>query len=96
MHTLKLSKFAVSCLIGVAAMFVGCENLQVPITPRIAASPKLPPDYDLPESQFVAAKFNTLASEFLDEYLGQYVSFEGRWEEAPARDPPPVSEPVMG
>jgi hypothetical protein len=35
------------------------------------------PDYDAPDSQFVAADFNALASEFLDEHAGQYVMFEG-------------------
>jgi len=66
-------------LVLAAAALVGCEAIQTPSGPKAAGSPKMPPDYDLPESQFATAKFNTLASEFLDEYVGQYVVFEGRY-----------------
>lgn len=37
------------------------------------------PDYSKPDSDFEAASFNTLASEFLDEYAGKYVVFDGRY-----------------
>jgi hypothetical protein len=47
--------------------------------PRVAGSPQTPPDYDMPESQFSNAQINKLSSEFLDEYAGQYVVFEGRY-----------------
>lgn len=73
------SKVSTLCLLLTALAFAGCEVLQTPITPKVASTPALPPDYNLPDSQFVTAKFNTLASEFLDEYIGQYVVFDGRY-----------------
>lgn len=37
------------------------------------------PDYDKPASEFAAAPFETLASEFLDEHTGRYFVFDGRY-----------------
>jgi hypothetical protein len=47
------------------------------VTP--AKRPQFTPDYDAPETQFVEADFNTLASEFIDEYANQYVIVRGRF-----------------
>jgi len=58
---------------------VGCKVLQQPTEPRVAGSPGMPPNYETPDSQFVPADFNKLASEFLDEYVAQYVVFDGRY-----------------
>lgn len=43
------------------------------------ASGTLPPDYAAPESAFVRADFNKLASEFVDEFANQYVVFEASY-----------------
>jgi hypothetical protein len=64
-------------LLTIAAT-IGCQ-VSMPGKPRIAGSPATPPDYNMPEAQFAHADFNKLGSEFLDEYAGQYVTFEGRY-----------------
>ena len=46
-------------------------------TTTAVGSPALPPDYDLPEDKYVKADYGKIASEFLDEYAGQYVVFDG-------------------
>jgi len=44
-----------------------------------AQSSELPPNYETPETEFVQANFNTLSSEFRDEYAGRYVVIDGRF-----------------
>jgi hypothetical protein len=68
---------------AVAMVTSGCETITSgttgagPVTP--AKRLQFTPDYDAPDSQFVEADFNTLASEFIDEYANQYVIVRGRF-----------------
>lgn len=62
-------------LLGVLALLLtGCAKIQIP---GITAPTVLPPDYNTPDTAFVHADFNKLATEFIDVYAGQYVVFEG-------------------
>lgn len=45
----------------------------------LSVSGPLPPDYSTPDTSFVEADFNRLASEFVDEYANQYVVFEASY-----------------
>lgn len=74
--------------IGILVMFTalvilltGCQTSLGDLAGSISPAPqtRFVPDYDAPDDQFVEADFNTVASEFIDEYAGQYVIIRGRY-----------------
>jgi hypothetical protein len=80
-HT-KILRLVAICAATIT--LVGCEALQQLNAPSTSGSrpgsPKLSPDYDTPENSFVAADFNKLGSEFLDDYANQYVVFNANYQ----------------
>lgn len=72
-------RFAFLVPLFIATMISGCQLATSLGTPRVAGSPSMPPDYNMAEGQFSSADFNKLGSEFMDEYVGQYVVFEGSY-----------------
>ena len=68
----------VCCVMILTLVLVGCEHGQIgPVD--AATSERLHPDYDTARDAFVEADLAVLASEFIDEYAGQYVVFEGQY-----------------
>lgn len=57
-------------------LLTGCTT---PFNAPQSTAQNLPPNFDTPDSEFVPARFNTLASEFIDEYAGQYIVVKGRF-----------------
>jgi len=73
---------SIAALVGIATvmtLLAGCQMSHPSRGPRVRATPELPPNYYAPDEAFAPADFNTLGSEFLDEYVGQYIVFEGRY-----------------
>jgi hypothetical protein len=67
--------------ISIIIFSTGCQTTLGDLAGSLSPAPQtlFVPDYNAPENQFVEANFNTLASEFIDEYTGQYVVIRGRY-----------------
>ena len=65
-------------IVSCALLLIGCESPQV-AQPPVAASSGLAPDYQTAESDYVSVKPASLLPEFLDDYAGKYVVFDGRF-----------------
>lgn len=65
----------------ICAFFVACETPQIRTVQedQPAGTEGVHPDYNKDRDEFIDGKFAVIASEFLDEYSGQYVVFDGTY-----------------
>lgn len=80
-QAVKRSTVLCLSIVTCSAMFgTACTILTTGGSPsKLARVSDLPPNYDAPRSQYVEADFAKLASEFADEYMGQYITFEASY-----------------
>jgi hypothetical protein len=74
------SILCVGVVVGSTMLGTSCTILTTgSSSSKLARVADMPPNYDAPRSQFVEADFAKLASEFADEYMGQYITFEASY-----------------